>query len=68
MTRFRHQFSNRNGGKETPDTCIYSLKGLEQSDVMHAHRSPTRMEDLEGKVVFFGDSLESAGSERGGAV
>ena len=58
MTRFRNQFSKRNGGKETPDTCIYYLEGLEHSDVMNAHRSPARMEDLEGKVVVL-ETVES---------
>ena len=64
MIRFRNQFSKRNGGKETPDTCIYYLEGLEQSDVMNAHRSPVRMVDLEGKGVVL-ETVESLQGLRG---
>ena len=53
MIRFRNQFSKRNGGKETPDTCIYYLEGLEQSDVMNAHRSPQEWWTWRGRWSFW---------------
>lgn len=68
MTRCKNQFSKGKGGKETPDTCACYPEGLEQSDATSAHRSPAGMEDLEGKVTVPEEAVESAGSERGGAV
>lgn len=62
MTRFKNRFSNGNGGKETPNTCTYHPEGLEPT------REPSRNGViLEGKVVVL-ETVESAGSERGGAV